>query len=150
MLAEKLPGNLDIAAFRTILLYGLLLAGAAFALNWLEYQYLLRRYPIEAYLVLLAIAFMSLGIWVGYRVTTQRSATPFERNDAALMSLGISGRELEVLELLAKGRSNKEVARDLGISPNTVKTHVAHIFEKLDVDRRLLAIEKARALQLIA
>ncbi len=71
------------------------------------------------------------------------------RNDAAIRSLGLTTRECEILELLASGQSVKEMARTLGISPNTVKTHVARVYEKLDVQRRVPALEKARSLALI-
>ncbi len=135
--------------FSTILIYALTLAAAAFALQWLEYRYFLKNIPTEIYIVLLATLFVSLGIWIGYRLTSKQASGPFERNDPALKSLGISDRELEVLEALAQGQSNKEIARTLGISPNTIKTHVAHLFEKLAVDRRVLAIEKAKSLRLI-
>lgn len=135
--------------FSTILLYALVLALAAFALQWLEYRYFLKSISTDIYTVLLAVIFGSLGIWVGHRLTGRKTDGPFERNDPALKSLGISSRELEVLEALAQGQSNKEIARSLGISPNTIKTHVAHLFEKLAVDRRVLAIEKAKTLGLI-
>jgi DNA-binding CsgD family transcriptional regulator len=74
---------------------------------------------------------------------------PFARNEAAIRALGLTPRECEILDLLASGRSNKELARSLGISPNTVKTHVARLYEKLGVDRRIRAVEEARALALI-
>lgn len=131
------------------ILYGAILAIALFALQWLEYRYFLKNVPTDIYIALLATLFISLGIWVGHKLTTRPVAEPFIRNDPALQSLGISARELEVLEAIATGQSNKEIARDLGVSPNTIKTHIAHIFEKLSVDRRVLAIEKARSLYLI-
>ncbi|GAB5486826.1 MAG: response regulator transcription factor [Parasphingorhabdus sp.] len=136
--------------FTTVIFYALLLALAAFALEWLQYQYFLKTYPVEIYIVLIALGFAAMGIWVGAKLTRTHQPGPFERNNAAIETLGISKRELEVLECMASGQSNKEMARKLNISPNTIKTHVAHIFEKLDVDRRILAIEKAKSLQLIA
>ncbi len=135
--------------FSIILIYALILGLAAFALQWLEYRFFLQSISTELYIVLLAVLFVSLGIWVGHRLTAKEKTKTFERNDPALKSLGISGRELEVLEAMARGQSNKEIARTLGVSPNTIKTHVAHLFEKLAVDRRMLAIEKARSLHLI-
>ncbi|GAA0488213.1 response regulator transcription factor [Parasphingorhabdus litoris] len=133
---------------RTIF-YAIALAMAAFFLQWLEYRFFLKTIPTDIYIVVLAILFVSLGIWVGQRLTVQKTGTAFERNDPALKALGISNRELEVLEAMATGQSNKEIARSLGISPNTIKTHIAHLFEKLSVDRRVLAIEKAKSLHLI-
>lgn len=134
---------------RTAILYAAALAIAAFLLEWLQYQYFLKTYPVEIYILLLAFGFVALGIWIGTKLTAKNTNEGFQRNDAALRSLGISARELEVLETMAKGQSNKEIARALGISPNTIKTHIAHLYEKLEVDRRLLAIEKARSLHLI-
>ena len=134
---------------KILLLYGLLLAAAAFALEWLQYQYFSKTYSVEIYVVLIALAFAFLGIWVGHRLTAQKPRGPFEQNKAALKSLGISPRELEVLEALAKGQSNKEIGRTLDISPNTVKTHIANLYTKLQANGRSRAIEEARALHLI-
>lgn len=61
----------------------------------------------------------------------------------------MTGQEIKVLERLAAGRSNKEIARDLGLSPNTVKTHVGNLYAKLEVSRRTQAVGKARELSLI-
>ena len=135
---------------RTLMLYAIVLALAAFALEWLQYQYFLKTYPVEIYIVMIAFGFAALGIWVGANLARKNQPASFERNNAAIETLGISKRELEVLEHMARGQSNKEMARTLNISPNTIKTHVAHLFEKLDVDRRVLAIEKAKSLRLIA
>lgn len=134
---------------RIIFLYAAALAVAAFALEWLQYQYFAKAYPLEIYVVLIALVFAALGIWVGHRLTAQKPRGPFEQNRAALKSLGISGRELEVLEALAEGQSNKQIARALDISPNTVKTHIAHLYAKLQVNGRVRAIEEARSLHLI-
>ncbi len=134
---------------KILLLYAALLAAAAFALEWLQYQYFSKAYSVEIYVVLIALAFASLGVWVGHKLTARKPDGPFERNSAALKSLGISGRELEVLEALADGQSNKEIARSLDISPNTVKTHIAKLYAKLQVNGRVQAIEEARPLHLI-
>lgn len=133
---------------RTILIYGSSLAAGTLALQWLKYQYLVRIYSIEVYVALVALAFLGLGVWLGARLF-RRAPEPFETNERALATLGISPRELEVLELIAAGRSNKEIAIELTVSPNTVKTHVAKLFGKLDVARRTEAIMRARELDLI-
>lgn len=135
--------------WRTIVLYALALALAAAALEWLEYRYVTRLLSTEIYIALIAAGFASLGVWAGRKLTPAPSKEPFERNHAAIRSLGLTARECEILELLASGQSNKELARALGISPNTVKTHVARVYEKLEVQRRVQAIEKARWLALI-
>jgi DNA-binding NarL/FixJ family response regulator len=133
---------------RTILVWGLVLAGAAFALQWLQYQYLIRTLPREVYVGLVGVAFAAGGVWVGWRLAA-RPAGAFQRNEAALKALGVTGQEAKVLERLAAGQSNKEIARTLGLSPNTVKTHVANLYAKLEVSRRTQAVGKARELRLI-
>lgn len=135
--------------WRTIAIYGAALAAAALLLQTLEYQLFARTHPGEIYLALLALLFMGLGIWVGARLFRQAPPAAFQVNTAAQASLGISEREYEVLTLLAAGRSNKEIAQKLNVSPNTVKTHVARLFEKLEAARRTEAILRARELGLI-
>lgn len=134
---------------RTIILYAVTLALAAAALQWLEFRYLARAFSTEIYIALLAACFTSLGVWAGLKLTPRAAAAEFARNDAAVRSLGLTARECELLGLLASGQSNKELARTLGISPNTVKTHLARLYEKLEVQKRVQAIEKARWLALI-
>ena len=135
---------------RAIVPYALALGALATLLSWLESRYLARAFSFEIYLALVASGAIVLGAWLGRRLTPRRPARgPFERNQAAIRSLGLSPRELDVLERLAAGESNKEIARRLGISPNTVKTHIARVYEKLAVERRFQAVEKARLLALI-
>ena len=135
--------------WRTVLLYGLGLAVAAVALEQLKFRYAASEISTDLYVGLLALGFTALGLWVGHQLTAKKPAAPFERNAAAIATLGLTPRECEILDLLASGQSNKELARTLGVSPNTVKTHLANLFAKLDVDRRVKAIEKARFLSLI-
>jgi len=136
--------------WRTILVYGLVLAVGAFALQWLQFGLIARTYPVELYVGLIALAFMGLGAWVGARLFRKpASSQTFETNTRAMASLGISDREFEVLELLAAGRSNKEISAKLNVSPNTVKTHVANLFGKLEVKRRTEAILRARELGML-
>lgn len=134
---------------RTILIYAAALAAAAFALEWLEYKYVTRIFTGEIYTVLIAAAFAALGVWAGARLTRKSDPGPFELNKAALASLNITERELEALRHLAGGLTNKEIARKLDISPNTVKTHLARLYEKLEVSRRTQAVQKAKDLSLI-
>ena len=134
---------------RTAFCYALALGLATTLLNWLQYRYLARAVSTDLYIVTIAIGFVALGVWVGRRLTPRRDAVAFRRNDAAIRSLSLSPREVEILEAFVDGESNKELARRLDISPNTVKTHVARVYEKLGVDRRVQAIEKARMLSLI-
>lgn len=135
---------------RTILIYGLILATAAVGRQWLEYKYLVRTHATQTYVVLVALAFLGLGLWAGAKLFRQPPASsPFAPNTLAQQSLKISERELEVLKRLAAGQSNKQIAQDLHVSPNTVKTHVANLFQKLDASRRTEAIRKGRELGLI-
>lgn len=134
---------------KTVLAYAIALAVGVFVLEWLEYRYTIREMGTEAYIVVLAVGFVALGVWVGARLTRPTVRTAFEKNEAAQKSLGITEREFTVLELLAAGRANKEIARELDVSPNTVKTHVSRLYEKLGAARRTQAVDKARLLRLI-
>lgn len=135
---------------KTVLIYGFALAAGAIALQWLEYQIWARTHASTVYVALIAAAFLGLGIWVGRSLFHSEPRTgEFTPNERAQSSLGITERERQVLQLLADGRSNKEIAARLGLSPNTVKTHVARLFEKLRVARRTQAIQLARELGLV-
>ncbi len=135
--------------WRTVILYGSGLAIAAVALEQLKFRYAASEISTDFYVGLLALGFTALGLWVGHRLTAKKPAAPFERNTAAIATLGLTPRECQILDLLASGQSNKELAKTLGVSPNTVKTHLSSLFAKLQVDRRVKAIEKARFLSLI-
>jgi DNA-binding NarL/FixJ family response regulator len=136
--------------WRTILVYGLILAAGAFVLQWLQFGLIARTHPVELYVSLIALAFMGLGVWAGAKLFRKPApAEAFETNTKAMASLGISDREFEVLELLAAGRSNKEISARLNVSPNTVKTHVANLYGKLEVRRRTEAILRARELGML-
>ena len=133
----------------SIVLYSLAVAGGAFLLRWLEYQYAVRVFSTEIYVVLVALLFAALGLWAGRRLTATTNRGPFEQNVQAIEYLGISKREYEVLELLAEGHSNQEIAEKLFVSPNTVKSHLTRLYQKLEVTRRTQAIQKARTLRMI-
>ncbi len=129
--------------------YGIALAALALALAGLRYAAAFGGLDGGVQALVLALLFTGLGLWLGARLLPRAPALPFVRNDAALRQLGISPREVEVLGLLAAGLANKEIARRLGISPNTVKTHVAGLLTKLAASRRTQAIERARALAIL-
>jgi DNA-binding NarL/FixJ family response regulator len=133
---------------RPIILYGIALAAAAFLLEWLNYKHVVHRWSTEFYVAVIAVLCVALGLWAGNRLTA-RSREAFARNEAAIAALGISARECEVLEMLAAGHANKVIARQLDISPNTVKTHVARVYEKLAVTSRTQAVQKARTLDIL-
>lgn len=142
----SLPARDTIA---TVLLYGLLLAAGAVALQWVNYQRLARTHTGELYLFVVAGAFLGLGLLVGAKVIAARPAPAFDGNPQAVATLGISARELTVLQLLAAGHANKEIAARLHLSPHTVKTHVARLLEKLGARRRTDAIARARELGIL-
>ena len=125
-----------------------LLAVAAFVLQWLDARVMMRSMSGDLVTVIVALGFAALGLWTGIALMRRHRLAP-GRNHAAIRSLGLSAREVEVLEQLVAGGSNKEIARALDISPNTVKTHLAHLYEKLGVDRRAAAVAEARRLALV-
>ncbi len=129
--------------------YGALLGAGTLALQWLDTQRLARMHTGDVYLFLVAVAFMVLGIVLGARVFAAPASPAFDGNPKAQAALGLSERELEVLHELAAGRSNKEIAARLHVSPNTIKTHVARLFEKLSARRRTEAILRARELGIV-
>ena len=135
---------------RTIIPYALALALAAAVLQWVQYRYLARAFSFEIYLGLVAMAFLALGAWAARQLTPRAKPAEFEVNHAAVRSLGLTQRECDIMRRLVSGQSNKELARALDISPNTVKTHLASLYAKLEVHNRVEAIEKARWLALIA
>lgn len=133
-----------------LILYGIALAAGMLALQWFDYSRLARTHSGDIAVFLLALGFLAVGIFLGRRVFSARTAVPFDGNPNACEALGISPRELDVLREIAAGRSNKEIAAHLHVSPNTVKTHVAKLFEKLGARRRTDAIHRARELGILS
>jgi DNA-binding CsgD family transcriptional regulator len=137
---------------KTILLYGIALAGLTAILKFIEYRFFIRDLSLEIYLGFVATFFTGLGVWAGRRLTRKKViiANPdFKLNEIELRRRGISQREYEVLELIAQGLSNREIAKKLFVSLNTVKTHSSNIFMKLNARRRTEAIRRAKELQLL-
>ena len=140
------------AVRRTILIYAAAMAVLIGLLKFVEYQYFVRDIPLEFYVGMVAIMFTALGIWAGLRLTRPKivhSSDPFQLDEANLRTLGISKREYEVLELIARGLSNQEIADRLFVSTSTVKTHVSNVLAKLDARRRTQAIQRAKELRII-
>jgi DNA-binding CsgD family transcriptional regulator len=106
------------------------LAAGTLALRWIDYQQLAFAHPAQVYTFVIAAGFLALGVYIGARVIGRPQPSSFDGNAKAQAALGISPRELTVLHEIAAGRSNKEIAAQLNVSPNTVKTHVAKLFEK--------------------
>lgn len=156
-----MTGNL-FSRNKTNLLYGALLAALLLVLRWLELRLVIFDHALEVYVGAIAIIFTALGIWLALKLTKPKVQTiivekqvylqptvDFVINEDAVTELGLSKRELEVLQLMADGHSNQEIAGRLYLSLSTIKTHSANLFEKLDAKRRTQAIEKAKRLQLI-
>ena len=129
---------------RTILIWALGLALGAFALKWLQAQYLARRFSFEIYVSIVGVVFAAGGVWAGWRLTRRAAPQPFAHNAAARASLGLTGQEMKVLERLAAGQSNKEIAQSLAISEATVKVHLAAIMRTLKVHNRTQVVLAAK------
>lgn len=136
--------------WKRVLFYGALLAAGTLALQWLDYQRLVRSHAAQLYDLMLALGFLALGAWLGARLLGWKPAqAAFDGNPQAQASLGISPREMAVLAEIAAGHSTKEIAARLHVSPNTVKTHIANLFAKLGARRRTDALRRARELGLV-
>lgn len=137
--------------WKRIAAYGALLAAGTLLLEWIDYQRLARARAADLYLLLGAVLFLALGIYLGVRLFRPAAAAPapFDGNPRAREALGLTPAESAVLAHLASGLSNKEIAARLEVSPNTVKTHLARVFDKLGARRRTEAILRARELGLL-
>ena len=136
---------------KTIFIYGITMATLIALLKWVEFRYFVRDFSIELYIGIVAVAFTAIGIWAGLRLTRKKVVVikNFVQDESQLVRLGISKRELEVLELIASGLSNQEIADKLFVSINTVKSHSSNLFLKLEAGRRTQAIQKAKELRII-
>jgi len=146
---------------RHILIYGLIAGLLIAALKWTEYRFLVIEHSVEIYGGLIAATFAVLGIWLGIRLTGRpervvikevlvpTTGEPFLSDDEKREALGITPRELEILELIAQGLSNREIAEKLFVSENTVKTHSSRVFDKLGAKRRTQAVQLGKELRLI-
>jgi len=142
------------------IIYGLSLALLLLLLKWLEWRFIIIDHAFEIYAGTIAVVFTGLGIWLAIKLITPKVKTiivekqiftgpDFVLNAGELDRLGISSRELEVLQLMAKGLSNQQIAERLFVSLNTIKTHTSNLFFKMEVERRTQAIEKAKRIGLI-
>jgi DNA-binding CsgD family transcriptional regulator len=147
---------------KTVLLYGLLAGVLIALLKLVEYRYLVIEHSLELYGGIVALVFAVVGIWLGQKLTRERVVSrevrvevpvvrsgPFVRDQAKVEELGLTPRELDILEAVAAGLSNKEIAERLFVSENTVKTHAARLFSKLSARRRTQAVQLAKEAGLI-
>lgn len=137
----------------SIWIFGAALGLAALILKGIEIYYTVNLLPTGIYIGIIAVLLAGLGFWVGKKLISASSQKadqrPFKINEQAAESLGLSMRELDVLDQLGKGHSDQEIADKLFISVNTVKKHLSSIYKKLNVSRRSMAAKKARSLKLI-
>jgi two-component system, NarL family, response regulator LiaR len=137
---------------RHVLIYGLIGGLLIAVLKLTEYRFLVIEHSIEIYGGLTAAIFAGLGIWLGVKLTGRQErivvkevvvpeGKPFEVDENKREDLGITRRELEILELIAEGMSNREIAEKLFVSENTVKTHSSRVFDKLGARRRTQAVQ---------
>jgi NarL family two-component system response regulator LiaR len=151
-----------IYRYKQIIAYGFVLAVIILLLKWLELSYLMADEQFETTTGLIAVVFTTLGVWLTMKLRKPKIKTVivekkvfldipanFILNEQEARRLNLSKRELEVLQLMAEGLSNQEIASRLFLSPNTVKTHAAQLFEKMEVKRRTQAIATGKKLCLI-
>jgi NarL family two-component system response regulator LiaR len=155
---------------RHVLIFGLVGGLLIAVLQYTEYRFVVIEHSVELYGALVAILFAAFGIWLGLRITRSREtvretvvvrevivpvvapspiAVPFAPNTGRQQTLGITARELEVLTLVGRGLSNREIATQLFVSENTVKTHCARAFDKLGAARRTQAVQRGKELGLL-
>jgi DNA-binding CsgD family transcriptional regulator len=150
------------ATAKHIFLYGIIGGILIAALRWSEYRFLVIDYSIEIYSGLIAATFAGVGIWLGLKLTRKEErivvkevpvtvpmAEPFCRNEAKREELTITPREMETLELIAQGMSNREIAEKLFVSENTVKTHSSRVLDKLGARRRTQAVQLGKEFGLL-
>lgn len=145
---------------RDILIYGLIGGVLIALLKFVEYRFLVLEHSLEIYGGIVALLFAALGIWLGLKLTRAKETIvvkevrvptggPFVQNAARIEALGLTPRELEILQLIARGLSNREIATQLFVSENTVKTHSSRVFDKLNARRRTQAVQFAKEQGLI-
>jgi DNA-binding CsgD family transcriptional regulator len=145
---------------RHVLIYGLVGGILIAVLKWTEYRFLVIEYSLEIYGGLIAAIFAVLGIWLGLKLTKTKQTVvvkevlvpagePFALDEKKREGLGITRRELEILELISLGMSNREIAAKLFVSENTVKTHSSRVFDKLGAKRRTQAVQLGKEFGLL-
>lgn len=146
---------------RHVLIYGLIGGILIGVLKWTEYRFLVIEHSIEIYGGLIAATFAVLGIWLGLKLTGRQqriivrevpasAEETFLPDEKRREHLGITRRELEILELIARGMSNREIAEKLYVSENTAKTHSSRVFDKLGAKRRTQAVQLGKEFGLLS
>lgn len=150
----RLTASGALGRWTTLVLYGLVMAAVVAVLKYVEYRFMVKSLSTEVYIGVVAALFTGVGIWLGSKLIAARKVVQVVPapvlDDQVLRSSGLSARELEVLQLMAEGLSNQEIADKLFISLPTVKSHSSSLFTKLEVKRRTEAVHKAKSLRIIA
>jgi two-component system, NarL family, response regulator LiaR len=135
----------------SIYLYAVVLGALIIFLRAIEYRFLLRDLSVEVYIGTIAVLFSLLGIWAGWKLTKGPTTMPAVGTAPAPITVDtdLSPREIEVLQLIAAGHSNQEIADKLFLSLNTIKKHNSQLFAKLGAVRRTQAIERAKQIGLL-
>jgi two-component system, NarL family, response regulator LiaR len=168
MARSRLPVVYTSAMKRHVLIFGLAGGLLVATLQYIQYRFVVIEHSVELYGALVAILFSAFGIWLGLRITRSRDTIretivvkevlvpaeapppkPFAPNATQQEALGITARELEILTLIARGLSNREIAAQLFVSENTVKTHCSRAFDKLGAARRTQAVQRGKELGLL-
>jgi DNA-binding CsgD family transcriptional regulator len=163
-----MTGNQNfLGKHKATIIYSISMALLMFLLKWLELRFIIFDHSFEVYIGFIAVIFTALGIWLALKLSKPKIETVvvekevyvtrddpdgyrnFILNTSLISQLELSKRELEVLNLMAQGHSNEEIAAKIFVSLSTVKTHNQNLFVKLDVKRRTQAVEKARRLNII-
>jgi DNA-binding CsgD family transcriptional regulator len=151
---------------RHVLICGLIGGVLIALLRWTEYRFLILEHSIEIYSGLTAATFAAFGIWLGIKLIGPRERIVIKEVPVAASiptpavassnserlkrdDRGITPRELEILGLIAQGMSNREIAGNLYVSENTVKTHSSRVFDKLGARRRTQAVQLGKEFGLL-
>lgn len=151
---SRLAASGVMGRWTTMVLYALVLAAVVATLKYVEYRFMVKSLSTEVYIGLVAALFTGVGLWLGSKLITAKKVVQVVPaaavDDQAIRSSGLSARELEVLQLMAEGLSNQEIADKLFVSLPTVKSHSSSLFTKLEVKRRTEAVHRAKSLRIIA
>lgn len=131
------------------------MAGLILLLKFIDYRLFVRDLSMEVYVGVIASIFTFFGIWMGLKFTRPKVIVKkevidnFTLDEKKLEETGLSDREYDVLQLMAQGLSNQEIADKLFITINTVKTHSSKVLMKLDAKRRTQAVQQAKELGIL-
>ena len=133
---------------KTVLIFGSLIVALLTLFQLSKYTVLSGGAQIEYVIGIIALLFFGIG-WLIHKKQTKEPLPQNAVDYQKIERLGISKREYEILEHIASGYSNKEIAETLFVSESTIKTHASNLFVKLDVKRRTQAVQRAKELQIL-